>query len=217
MDQISTSLNTVNKCTFHLSIVATMGLARKKMDRYYSLTDSSTTYRIAMVLHLGLKLEYFHQHEWEDDWIDTAEKLVFDEYTSVYEKQQTAATDEPEIPDSGVTSFGDLSVKQPAGRVSELNEYLRQPVESVRDPLKWWMHKRALYPNLSRMALDYLSIPGTSPIPLLDLHANPLAFSHLYHCRACLLPGLTSLTTYPQPPVWVFNTRSLVSWLLGPK
>jgi hypothetical protein len=27
----------------------------------------------------------------------------------------------------------------------------------------WWFEKRYLYPQLSRMALDYLSIPGAWP------------------------------------------------------
>ena len=44
--------------------------------------------------------------------------------------------------------------------MSELDQYLRYPVEQVKDPLKWWFHNRALYPSLHRMALDYLSIPG---------------------------------------------------------
>ena len=53
-----------------------MKLASKKIDRYYSLTDPSSIYRIAMVLHPGMKLEYFHNHEWEAEWIREAERLV---------------------------------------------------------------------------------------------------------------------------------------------
>jgi hypothetical protein len=45
-------------------------------------------------------------------------------------------------------------------RTSEVEEYLRKPVENVKDPLKWWVANRHIYPNLHRMALDYLSIPG---------------------------------------------------------
>ena len=44
---------------------------------------------------------------------------------------------------------------------SELDDDLHLPVENVKDPLKWWFNNRRLYPNLSRMAQDYLSIPGT--------------------------------------------------------
>ena len=39
-----------------------MTVAQKKLDWYYSLTDTSSVYRIAMVLHPGMRLEYFRQH-----------------------------------------------------------------------------------------------------------------------------------------------------------
>ena len=39
-----------------------------------------------LVLHPGLKLEYFRKQEWEADWIDVAESLVRDEYEKFYEK-----------------------------------------------------------------------------------------------------------------------------------
>ena len=47
-------------------------------------------------------------------------------------------------------------------RISELDEYLRHPVESIKDLLARWYNNRFIYPNLSRMALDYLSVPPTS-------------------------------------------------------
>jgi hypothetical protein len=40
------------------------------------------------VLHPGLKLEYFRQHEWEDDWIDMAENLVREEYIVNYQNDE---------------------------------------------------------------------------------------------------------------------------------
>ena len=43
---------------------------------------------------------------------------------------------------------------------NDLDRYLATDVEDVRDPLGWWNGKKATYPKLSRMALDYLSIPG---------------------------------------------------------
>ena len=43
--------------------------------------------------------------------------------------------------------------------LSEVNEYLNHPVENILDPLKWWTDNCRAYPNLSSMALDYLSIP----------------------------------------------------------
>jgi hypothetical protein len=57
--------------------------------------------------------------------------------------------------------FGDISVgKSISTQVNEIDAYLRQPVENIKEPLKWWFANRQTYPSLYRMASDYLSIPG---------------------------------------------------------
>jgi hypothetical protein len=43
---------------------------------------------------------------------------------------------------------------------NELDDYLSQPIEKVRDPIAWWWECRKQYPTLSQMAFDYLSVPG---------------------------------------------------------
>jgi hypothetical protein len=47
---------------------------------------------------------------------------------------------------------------------SEIDEYLAQSVEDVKDALSWWYKQRHAFPTLSRMARDYLSIPGECPL-----------------------------------------------------
>lgn len=42
----------------------------------------------------------------------------------------------------------------------ELGNYLGTDIEEVEDPIAWWNERRSVYPRLSRMALDYLSVPG---------------------------------------------------------
>lgn len=42
----------------------------------------------------------------------------------------------------------------------EIDRYLATETEVVDKPLIWWSEHRSMYPTLSRMALDYLSIPG---------------------------------------------------------
>ncbi|KAG2050836.1 hypothetical protein BDR06DRAFT_825403, partial [Suillus hirtellus] len=42
-----------------LAIHAAVCLAKKTLNRYYELTDTSEVYCIAMVLHPGHKLSYF--------------------------------------------------------------------------------------------------------------------------------------------------------------
>jgi len=60
-----------------------------------------------------------------------------------------------------------LSVPKKATAVDELTRYLASPTEATTDPLLWWIEKRAVYPCLARMALNYLSIPGKFYLALL--------------------------------------------------
>ena len=53
-----------------------------------------------------------------------------------------------------------LAPPKPADLRSELDHYLSGDVEYVTDPLDWWYKQCRTYPQLSRMALDYLTIPG---------------------------------------------------------
>jgi hypothetical protein len=44
----------------------------------------------------------------------------------------------------------------------ELEQYLRDPTEKPDDVIAWWIAKASVYPCLSQMALDFLTIPATS-------------------------------------------------------
>jgi hypothetical protein len=55
-----------------------------------------------------------------------------------------------------------LRAPQVSELLDELDRYLATDPELTDNALKWWHEHRAMYPRLSRMALDYLTIPGTS-------------------------------------------------------
>ena len=43
----------------------------------------------------------------------------------------------------------------------EIDHYLATPIDGkVTDAMRWWHDRQTQFPRLSRMALDYLSIPG---------------------------------------------------------
>jgi hypothetical protein len=132
------------------------------------------------VLHPGLKLKYFRQHEWKKEWIEQAERILHEEYAASYEKP--AESGEVSVQSSavqvcgmtfmrvllfiqidqgseGISVFANFSVGTAVTTLSEVDEYLKCPVENILDPLKWWIDNRQVYPYLSSMALDYLSIP----------------------------------------------------------
>ena len=82
---------------------------------------------------------------------------------SRYQKiKEPSSVGDKEKPSNDFASFGDLSIKPLEGDMSELDIYLSQPVETVPDPLKWWVIHASTFPTLSQMAFDYLSIPGES-------------------------------------------------------
>ena len=64
------------------------------------------------------------------------------------------------LSDIDVFDIANLSVLPHTAHASEIDEYLRLPIEACRDPLKWWLDNQHVYPNLSNMAMDYLSIPS---------------------------------------------------------
>ncbi|KAF6744539.1 hypothetical protein DFP72DRAFT_825542 [Ephemerocybe angulata] len=75
------SLDTVK---FSESIRAACTLSKATLNRYYNKTDTSETYRIAMILHPRYKLRYFRDRRWEEEWIETAEDILRDEYECSY-------------------------------------------------------------------------------------------------------------------------------------
>jgi len=104
MDHIDEKLtsDSINHTKYEASIRASLNLAKKTLNRYYNMTDSSEVYRIAMgmyhllpfsmyadicyyaVLHPQHKLAYFKNAGWEDEWIKTAEHIVCTEYECSY-------------------------------------------------------------------------------------------------------------------------------------
>jgi hypothetical protein len=57
-------------------------------------------------------------------------------------------------------NMDDLLAPRISDSRGELDRYLSTDIEDVRDPLMWWTERKSMYPALSRMALDYLTIPG---------------------------------------------------------
>ena len=181
------------------AIHAAVSLAKQTLNKYYSLSDSSEVSHIAMILHPHHKLTYFKNAHWEKDWIKTAESLLHEEfnrsYTSVEHTSDSVDSDAEivEKPAMGKTTnlFAQLDVFAPpksSDLHSEIDRYLAMDVEKAEDVLKWWHDRHVVYPCLSRMALDYLSIPPTS----IDVE---WLFSHgwlvLSHVRSCLSVNTT--------------------------
>jgi len=102
MDHIDKHLATASRNeNLKPCIQAAVAMGKKLLNKYYSYTDHSELYRIAMskfhywcrnfdsilpptVLHPSHKLAYFSQAGWPDDWRATAEEIVRAEFERAY-------------------------------------------------------------------------------------------------------------------------------------
>jgi hypothetical protein len=100
--------------------------------------------------------------------------------------------------------------------VDEITLYLSSELVNVTDAIKWWREKQGTYPQLSRMALDYLTIPGMylffSFVPILLAHhtATSIDVERLFSRGRLVLSHTRSRLS-------VASTRSLLclgSWSL---
>jgi hypothetical protein len=171
MDIIEKKLTTfARNQQYHPAIRTAVSLGKKTLNRYYSLTDSSEVYRIAMVLHPRHKLAYFKNANWESEWIDTAEALICEEFTRSYSMMDDddaiiEITDESIKGNKSGNIFDNMTALAPprADQLrSEIDCYLSVDIEQTDDAVRWWHERRAIYPKLSCMAIDYLTIPATS-------------------------------------------------------
>ncbi|KAK7685245.1 hypothetical protein QCA50_011608 [Cerrena zonata] len=122
-------------------VAAVCGL--RVLNKYYSKTDDSVMYRIAMVLHPRYKLEYFCCQRWEASWIETAEEIA--------KKRKHYHED--------IDSFG-LNVD---ADVDALTAYLEALIVEVHlDPIQYWSLQLSGGNPLVQMALDFLSAPAAS-------------------------------------------------------
>ena len=186
MDHINKVLTTSSGPSSHysLAIRAALTLRKRTMDKYHKKTGESEVYRIAMgkslslcvhytfltvflVLHPCNKLEYFRRNHWDDESIEATRDIVQDEFDRTYWSMDgedgtkmdiQTQTHAPPEPTNMFDTINDIT--PPPSTSDELQRYLASDVEDVKDALKWWHERCKTFPELSRMACDYLSIPG---------------------------------------------------------
>ncbi|KAI0686095.1 hypothetical protein C8T65DRAFT_591468 [Cerioporus squamosus] len=86
MDHIGQVLTTVSLShhQYDNTVRVACQLAKALLNKYYSLTDISNTYRIALILHPRHKLTYFKKLRWTEAWQRTTRKMIIEEYKSNY-------------------------------------------------------------------------------------------------------------------------------------
>lgn len=78
--------------SLHAVIHAAAARSRVVVLKYYSKTDASRMYRIAMILHPRFKMSYFRSRGWEAEWITTAIDMVETEWKKHYQPTVSLST-----------------------------------------------------------------------------------------------------------------------------
>ncbi|CAB5183769.1 unnamed protein product [Rhizophagus irregularis] len=183
LDHLEKLLDNKNKeyCTIsEIRTAITKGY--EKLKTYYAKTDESHVYPIATILDPRMKLKYYLQQEWEQEYIDAAIKVIKDTYNEHYQNDPLLNNSNLEVQENDQENFFSLfEIGNDSSEEDELDEYLRKPVVSFKmNPLQWWKASifahEATYLRLAAMARDYLAIPGTS-VPVERIFSGRLAIN----------------------------------------
>ena len=146
-----------------------LNAAWQKLDDYYNRTDATPIYRAAVFLHPRLKWRWFERH-WasKPEWIAAARKAI-EALWSEYKNQPTEDCD----PNTNATAVpadedDEWANDDDAAVTDQLWLYQQEPhsTMTVKDsPIKYWVSKRSIWPQLSKMALDVYSTPLMSDEP----------------------------------------------------
>jgi hypothetical protein len=135
---------------------------------FISFSVKLMLYDVIIVLHPQHKLKYFKCAGWEPQWIVAARDIIRTEFNRSYAPQPESVEEDQdgdiEMSRNHTENIFDNLPALSAPRIrdlhNELDRYLSTDPEHVIDVLMWWTERRSMYPHLSCMVLDYLSIPG---------------------------------------------------------
>jgi len=156
----------------HPGIQNSITEAWHKTKEYYAKTDTSIAWVAALTLHPRFKFEYFEKG-WSDTprFVTTArtklKKLWTDEYRPEMGRVEQSPDPEP-VKISYLESVlnrragTSLQIPVPSGQKDELDLYLKEPPKADQGVMEYWRAHEYAWPNLTRMAFDFLAIPAMS-------------------------------------------------------
>ncbi|POW16845.1 hypothetical protein PSTT_00997 [Puccinia striiformis] len=174
IDQVTDQLSTaISNREYPPALRNACRVGLKITNKYYSLTDSSPLYRIAILLHPSFRDEYFKMAQWEPEWIAEAIRLARNMWSSHYQPRlSTTPSATPTTSTRPVTGLlAGLSSAAAARGGNSSNDPLDTWLSgalvldgnSPVNPLKWWIKQKRTgntHGGLVDMALDVLSCPG---------------------------------------------------------
>jgi hypothetical protein len=147
------------------------------LDKYYTMTEDAPVYAAALLLDPSKRIRYIERH-WPDSWhenpIAGARTIWEEEYKDQPETGPAESVDEVSAsqmrqPNEWDALLEELEVTEDLGDcMDDLEDFIKAtPIKISGSPIQWWCHKdqRKTYPQLSRMAIDILSIAPESADP----------------------------------------------------
>ncbi len=113
--------------------------------------------KFASILDPRLKLEFFEKWDNFQEIKEKFERNFNINYKSYAVSRDVSQTLEP------YSFIQSLYKKQKVNENDELKTYFGKSLEDYStDPIDWWNKNKDCFPNISKMAFDYITIPATS-------------------------------------------------------
>jgi hypothetical protein len=156
------------------------------LKNYWQKVDKHSAQSISPILDPRCKMIAFSHLGWKDSWVARAKRHFDRVYQAHYYTPEMATQSQKNIsPVSDLESHHDLFTDSFFGpacetpirhtKVSQLEEITRYLAENTEDraidPIQWWKLHTYRFPNLARMARDYMSITATS-VPFKQLFSR---------------------------------------------
>ena len=145
-----------------------------KLNDYYTKTDATYVYRMAIALHPSYRMEYFNNCWWrKKDWIEDCKDVLQEAYNTyaaarVAAEQlddDTTSTSEDEFDQFGKVSTGGRRAKKLRLKTKWerwTNSAVPKQDKHINNPIHWWWNRRVEYPILYQIAMHIFSIPAMS-------------------------------------------------------
>ncbi|KAK7454590.1 hypothetical protein VKT23_011342 [Stygiomarasmius scandens] len=165
MDWITETLGKVrNNASLNSAIRlgAVQGIAMT--NKYYSKTDFSDLYHVAMIIHPEHKTQYFRKQDWPEEWISQAVKIAREIWQDQY---QPVTSSVEKSSGERVKKVNPYEQDYEAKKIDDaFEEYISSPpLTDMPDPFVYWEGKKKKCPELAQMGFDYCSAPATSVHP----------------------------------------------------
>lgn len=147
------------------------------LNKYYTMTEDVPVYAAALLLDPSKRIRYIERH-WPESWHENAIAGARTIWEEEYKAQLKVASVElaSEVSTSQMRQLNEWDSLLEEMEVTEdladgkddLEDFIKAtPIKISGSPLQWWCHKdqRKTYPQLSRMAIDILSIAPESVDP----------------------------------------------------